>query len=355
MMYTSVKGTPDCNSTIKTIRPDKFLMSKPTQDLLTVKQLRTQFFVEDGIVKAVDDVSFSIKPRETLCLVGESGCGKSITALSILRLIPDPPGKIASGQILYRGKNLLELTERQMRQIRGKEISMIFQEPMTALNPVFTIGYQIKEVLWTHMGLRGKQLKDKTIEMLKLTGIPAAEQRFDEYPHQLSGGMMQRVMIAMALCCNPSLLIADEPTTALDVTIQAQILELIKELQEKLHMSMLLITHDLGVVAETAHNVAVMYAGKIVEYTDVKELFSNPIHPYTIGLFESLPSVHNPKKPLRPIQGTVPDPHRFPSGCPFHPRCFLKKDICEQVEPKLEAKTKDGHLAACLMRKSYEP
>ncbi len=329
-------------------------MTKQHTDLLTVSHLKTHFFVEEGVVKAVDDVSFAIKPRETLCVVGESGCGKSITALSILRLIPNPPGKIVSGEIFYKGRNLLELSEREIRQIRGKEIAMIFQEPMTALNPVFTVGYQLKEVLKTHMGLKGKELNDKTIEMLKLTGIPAAEQRVNEYPHQLSGGMMQRVMIAMALCCNPSLLIADEPTTALDVTIQAQILELINELQEKLHMSVLLITHDLGVVAETAHNVAVMYAGKIVEYTNAKELFANPLHPYTIGLFESLPSVHDPKRPLKPIPGTVPDPHQFPTGCPFHPRCFMKKDICERMAPNLEMKTKDGHFAACLMRESYD-
>ena len=328
-------------------------MTNQHTDLLTVSNLKTHFFVEEGVVKAVDDVSFAIKPRETLCVVGESGCGKSISALSILRLIPTPPGKIVSGEILYKGKNLLELSEREMRRIRGKEIAMIFQEPMTALNPVFTVGYQIKEVLKTHMGLKGKELNDKTIEMLKLTGIPAAEQRVNEYPHQLSGGMMQRVMIAMALCCNPSLLIADEPTTALDVTIQAQILELINELQDKLHMSVLLITHDLGVVAETAHNVAVMYAGKIVEYASVKELFANPQHPYTIGLFESLPSVHDPKRPLKPIPGTVPDPHQFPTGCPFHPRCFMRKDICEKMAPNLELKTKDGHFAACLMRESY--
>ena len=321
--------------------------------ILAVSELRTQFFLENGIVKAVDGVSFSINPRETLCLVGESGCGKSITAMSILRLIPDPPGKIVSGKILYKNENLLSLSEKKMRQLRGKEISMIFQEPMTALNPVFTIGYQIGEVLKTHLGFNKHEAKEKTIEMLKLTGIPDPEHRLKDYPHQLSGGMMQRIMIAMALCCNPTLLIADEPTTALDVTIQAQILDLIKELQEKLHMSVLLITHDLGVVAESAHKVAVMYAGAIVELADVKDLFANPKHPYTIGLFNSLPGLSSKKKRLTPIPGGVPDPFDFPSGCPFHPRCFMKKDICERIKPKIELKGKN-HFAACLMREKYE-
>lgn len=326
-------------------------MDKP---LLRVSNLQTQFFTENGIVKAVDNVSFDISPRETLCLVGESGCGKSMTALSILRLIPSPPGKIVGGEILFDGVDLLKSSSRIMRTIRGRKISMIFQEPMTALNPVFTIGFQISEVLKTHLGLRGKELRDRTIEMLKLTGIPAPEQRVNEYPHQLSGGMMQRVMIAMALCCNPQLLIADEPTTALDVTIQAQIIDLIVELQERLHMSVLMITHDLGVVAQTAHKVAVMYAGKIIEYAPVEQLFNNPQHPYTIGLFESLPTVSGAKKSLKPIPGSLPDPHNFPSGCPFHPRCFLKDKRCETILPSLELKDHD-HYAACLMRKKYEP
>lgn len=321
--------------------------------LLEVSNLKTHFFLEEGIVKAVDDISFKISPRETLCLVGESGCGKSLTALSLLRLVPSPPGKIVSGSIFYRGTDLLCLPEKQMRKLRGKDIAMVFQEPMTALNPVFSIGFQIKEVLKTHLGLRGKDLKDKAIEMLKITGIPAPEQRINEYPHQMSGGMMQRVMIAMALCCNPKLLIADEPTTALDVTIQAQILDLINELQEKFRMSVLMITHDLGVVAETAHKVAVMYAGKIVELTDVNELFDNPIHPYTIGLFRSLPSLSDKKKVLQPIMGTVPDPFSFPSGCPFHPRCFMKKPECENIMPELKCKAKN-HYAACIMRDNYE-
>ncbi len=321
--------------------------------ILKISGLKTQFFLENGIVRAVDGVSFSIKPRETLCLVGESGCGKSITAMSILRLIPDPPGKIVSGEIIYKDKNLLDLPKRDMRRLRGKEISMIFQEPMTALNPVFTIGYQVGEVLKTHLGFNKNEAKEKTIEMLKLTGIPDPERRLKDYPHQLSGGMMQRVMIAMALCCNPTLLIADEPTTALDVTIQAQILDLIKQLQEKLHMSVLLITHNLGVVAESAHKVAVMYAGKIVELADVNDLFANPKHPYTIGLFNSLPGLSSKKKKLTPIQGTVPDPFNFPSGCPFHPRCFMKKAICEKEIPQIELKDKN-HFAACLMREKYE-
>lgn len=310
--------------------------------------------MEEGVVKAVDGVSLSINPQKTLCVVGESGCGKTITALSVLRLIPYPPGKIVSGEIFYKGENLLTFSEPKMRSLRGKEISMIFQEPMTALNPVFTIGFQIGEVIKTHLGLKGRDCKDKIIEMLKLTGIPAPEQRINEYPHQLSGGMMQRIMIAMALCCNPALLIADEPTTALDVTIQAQILDLMAALQEKLKTAVLFITHDLGVVAQIAHHVAVMYAGKIVEYAPVKELFNNPLHPYTIGLFRSLPSVTGKKESLTPIPGTLPNPFKFPTGCPFHPRCFLKEKICESMEPPLELKAKE-HLAACLMRKKYEP
>ena len=324
-----------------------------SRPILEVSNLKTHFFLEEGVVKAVDDVSFNISAQETLCLVGESGCGKSLTALSILRLIPSPPGKIVSGSITYRDTDLLSLPEKEMRKLRGKEISMIFQEPMTALNPVFTIGFQIEEVLKTHLGLKGKDCKDKAIEMLKITGIPAPEQRINEYPHQLSGGMMQRVMISMALCCNPKLLIADEPTTALDVTIQAQILDLINDLQEKFKTSVLMITHDLGVVAETAHKVAVMYAGKIVEFADVNELFDNPLHPYTIGLFKSLPSISDKKKVLEPIVGTVPDPLNFPQGCPFHPRCFMKKPECEKIVPELESKAKN-HYAACIMRDKYD-
>jgi len=325
---------------------------KARRPILEVSNLKTHFFLEEGVVKAVDDISFDISARETLCLVGESGCGKSLTALSILRLVPSPPGKIISGSIFYHGTDLLGLPEKKMRKLRGKEISMIFQEPMTALNPVFTIGFQIEEVLKTHLGLKGKDCKDKAVEMLKVTGIPAPEQRVNEYPHQLSGGMMQRVMIAMALCCNPKLLIADEPTTALDVTIQAQILDLINELQDKFHTSVLMITHDLGVVAETAHKVAVMYAGKIVEFAEVNELFENPLHPYTIGLFKSLPSISANKKVLEPIPGTVPDPLNFPSGCPFHPRCFMKRPECEKIVPELERKAKK-HYAACIMREKY--
>lgn len=321
--------------------------------LLQVSNLKTYFFVEEGVVKAVDGVSFSVNSQETLCLVGESGCGKSITALSILRLIQNPPGKIVEGKITYKDTDLLTLSEPQMRKIRGKEISMVFQEPMSALNPVFTIGFQIGEVLKTHLGLSRHETRNRTIEMLKLTGIPVPEQRINEYPHQLSGGMMQRVMISMALACNPTLLIADEPTTALDVTIQAQILDLIVGLKQKLKMAVLLITHDLGVVAETADKVAVMYAGKIVEFASVSDLFKNPIHPYTIGLFKSLPHIKLSEKALNPIPGALPDPFNFPSGCPFHPRCFLKEDICETVEPLLELKAKD-HFAACLMRKKYD-
>ncbi|OGP99125.1 MAG: peptide ABC transporter ATP-binding protein, partial [Deltaproteobacteria bacterium RBG_16_55_12] len=287
-------------------------------ELIRTKDLRTSFFTPDGEVKAVDGVSFEIEEGKTLGLVGESGCGKSVTALSILRLVPFPPGRVVGGEILYRGRDLLKLNGEEMRKIRGNEISMIFQEPMTSLNPVFTIGNQIGEAIRLHQGLGKKETREKTIEMLRLVKIADPETRVDDYPHQLSGGMRQRVMIAMALSCNPSLLIADEPTTALDVTIQAQILELMKELKDRLGMSLLLITHDLGVVAEQADEVAIMYAGKIVEQATAKALFNRPLHPYTVGLLNSLPRVGaNKKKRLEAIPGMVPSPLELPSGCRF--------------------------------------
>jgi len=279
--------------------------------------------------------------------VGESGCGKSVTALSILRLVPSPPGRIVGGEILYRGRDLLKLDKESMRRIRGNEISMIFQEPMTSLNPVFTIGDQIGEAIRLHQGLNKRETRAKTIDMLRLVKIADPESRVDDYPHQLSGGMRQRVMIAMALSCNPSLLIADEPTTALDVTIQAQILELMEELQAELGMALLLITHDLGVVAERADEVAIMYAGKIVERTTAKEIFSRPLHPYTVGLLNSLPGASGQKKKrLAAIPGVVPSPLELPSGCRFRDRCPRAAEICAQVQPELVEKER-GHWAAC--------
>ncbi len=316
-----------------------------SKNLVEVKNLKTYFFTEDGVVPAVDGVDFSIKEGETLGIVGESGCGKSVTSLSILRLVPSPPGKIVDGEILFRGENLLKKSEAEMRKIRGNDISMIFQEPMTSLNPVFTVGEQIAEAIELHQGLDKKQAMDKTVEMLKLVGIPSAEKRVYDFPHQMSGGMRQRVMIAMALSCNPSLLIADEPTTALDVTIQAQILELMKDLKKKLNTSIMLITHDLGVVAEMAENVLVMYAGKVVEYADVRTIFKEPKHPYTIGLMESIPRLDQPREKLYVIEGTVPNPFDMPKGCRFHPRCPEAKDICVNREPELISS--NNHQVSC--------
>jgi oligopeptide/dipeptide ABC transporter ATP-binding protein len=298
--------------------------------MLIVYNLKTYFDTEDGVVRAVDGVSFRIRKGRIFALVGESGCGKSITALSIMRLLACPPGRIASGRIMLDGINLLEFSERQMREVRGGQISMIFQEPMSSLNPVFTCGNQIVEAIELHRGLSGAQARDLAIAMLAKVGIPDPARRFHEYPHQMSGGMQQRVMIAMALSCNPKLLIADEPTTALDVTIQAQILDLIKELQQREQLSILLITHDLGVVAETADQVGVMYASRLAELSDARSLFARQLHPYTQSLFKSLPRLGSKKDRLDTIPGTVPNPLNFPSGCTFHPRCFLTKQLAEQ-------------------------
>src|SRR2546422_2780475 len=315
--------------------------------LIQLKDLHTSFFTPEGEVRSVDGVSFQVAEGQTLGLVGESGCGKSVTALSIMRLVPSPPGKIVGGEILYRGEDLLKLNGAAMRKIRGNEISMIFQEPMTSLNPVFTIGNQIGEAIHLHQGLGKRETREKTIEMVRLVKMADPESRVDDYPHQLSGGMRQRVMIAMALSCNPSLLIADEPTTALDVTIQAQILELIKELQEKLGMSLLLITHDLGVVAEQADEVAIMYAGKLVERAQAKAIFNRPLHPYTVGLLNSLPGARGKKKRrLEAIPGVVPSLLELPSGCHFRDRCPKAAGICAEAEPELVEKEKD-HWAAC--------
>ena len=321
-------------------------MPAQQEKLLEVRGLKTYFYTEEGVGRAVDDISFDVKQGETLGLVGESGCGKSVSALSIMRLIPEPTGRIEDGQILLGGRNLLELDKEEMCAIRGDEIAMIFQEPMTSLNPVLTCGFQIMEAVLLHQQVSKREGRKRAIEMLKLVGIPAPEQRIDEYPHQLSGGMRQRVMIAMALSCNPGLLIADEPTTALDVTIQAQILDLLKRLQEELHMAILLITHDLGVIAEMADRVAVMYAGKIVEYTTTDRLFANPLHPYTCGLMESIPRLDQPRERLAIIPGMVPDAREFPDGCRFAPRCPLAEETCRQQEPALE-EGEEGHQVSC--------
>jgi oligopeptide/dipeptide ABC transporter ATP-binding protein len=314
--------------------------------LLSIHELQTYFFTDADVVKAVDGVSYDIKKGRTLGVVGESGCGKSVTALSILRLIPDPPGKIVGGSIHFEGRDLTKLPMSEMRKIRGKDIGMIFQEPMTSLNPVFTVGFQIMEPAVLHLKLSASEARKRAIDVLAKVGIPAPEKRIDEYPHQMSGGMRQRVMIAMSLICNPKLLIADEPTTALDVTIQAQILDLVRKLQDDLGMSVLVITHDLGVVAELAHDVAVMYAGKVIEYADVQTLFANPRHPYTIGLFHARPRLGSHKERLDTIQGEVPNPLEFPQGCKFHPRCPYAFDKCRVEEPP-PFDLGGGHEAAC--------
>jgi oligopeptide/dipeptide ABC transporter ATP-binding protein len=314
--------------------------------LLEVRDLHTSFQTSEGLIRAVNGVSFHLEEGETLGLVGESGCGKSVTSLSILRLIPQPPGRISGGPILFRGDDLLAKSEEEMRKIRGNSISMIFQEPMTSLNPVYTCGFQIMEAIRLHQRRSRSEARERAIEMLRVVGIPSPEQRVDEYPHQLSGGMRQRVMIAMALSCNPSLLIADEPSTALDVTIQAQILDLIGRLRHELGMSVLIITHDLGVVAEVADRVAVMYAGEVVEHASVEEIFARPLHPYTQGLLNSIPRLGKAMERLSVIPGTVPNPIEFPSGCAFHPRCPLADERCRNEGPPLSEQGGD-HQVAC--------
>ena len=315
--------------------------------LLEVKNLQTQFFTQDGVVKAVDDVSFYIKSGETLGVVGESGSGKSITGLSLMRLIPSPPGKIVNGEVIFEGRDVLKMTDEQVRSIRGNEIAMIFQDPMTSLNPVLTINRQISESLILHMGMNKEQAKNRAIELLKMVGIPNAEARVDQYPHQFSGGMRQRVMIAMALSCNPKLLIADEPTTALDVTIQAQILDLMRNLQSETGAGVLMITHSMGVVAGMADRVQVMYAGHIVETATTEEIFANPRHPYTIGLMKSIPRLDaRAKEKLQPIRGLPPDLIDLPDMCPFVPRCNYAREQCEQKNPSL-MEISPGHLSAC--------
>ena len=317
----------------------------PEMALLEIDGLMTWFRTDDGLVRAVDGVTYQVERGETLAVVGESGCGKSVTALSILRLVAVPPGEYAGGAIRFEGEDLLRVSEERIREIRGNDIAMIFQEPMTSLNPVFTVGEQIVEVIQLHQKLAAGPARARAIEMLRLVGIPGPDRRIDDYAHQMSGGMRQRVMIAMALACTPKLLIADEPTTALDVTIQAQILDLLSRLQAELGMSVLLITHDLGVVAETAHRVVVMYAGKVVEQAGVEELFAGPRHPYTIGLLGALPDVEGAGGRLTPIEGNVPDARQMPSGCRFHPRCPSALERCAREEPPLEGEPQ--HRVAC--------
>lgn len=316
------------------------------EKLIEVKDLKTYFYTDKGVSKAIDGVDFEIYPRETLGLVGESGCGKSVTALSIMQLLEKPAGKIVSGRILFKGKDLLKLNQKEMRKIRGNDISMIFQDPMTSLDPVFTIGEQISETILLHKNVDKKEAIQQTIEMLKKVGIPLPEQRMNEYPHQLSGGMRQRVMIAIALSCNSKLLIADEPTTALDVTIQAQILDLINELKYQFGMAILMITHDMGVIAEVADRVGVMYAGKIVEYANVKTIFANPKHPYTWGLMNSIPRPGLNRNRLSTITGVVPSSYNYPKGCNYNIRCPIASDNCFIHEPEIE-ELEEGHMIRC--------
>jgi oligopeptide/dipeptide ABC transporter ATP-binding protein len=323
--------------------------------LLSIQGLSVSFYTEEGVARAVQELSFGIKKGKTFALVGESGCGKSVTALSIMRLVPDPPGKIVGGGIFFGEQNLLELSENQMRSVRGKKIAMIFQEPMTSLNPVYTVGNQIAEAIKLHQRKTTTAAWEDAVRMLRKVGIADPAQRVHEYPHQMSGGMRQRVMIAMAVSCEPALLIADEPTTALDVTIQAQILDLLRALQEQSGMSILLITHDLGVVAERADDVAVMYASRIVEIAGLKQLFDKPLHPYAQGLLESLPQLGFSGRRLRTISGVVPEPLHFPSGCKFHPRCPIGCDDkhCQTVEPEMR-EVQPGRRVACWYAPGYE-
>jgi oligopeptide/dipeptide ABC transporter ATP-binding protein len=314
---------------------------------LEICSLSTHFFTEDGVIRAVENVSFELFPGEILSLVGESGCGKSVTALSILKLIPSPPGRVVSGEILFDGKDLLKLKEKEMEKVRGNDIAMIFQEPMTSLNPVFTVGDQIMEAILFHQKVDREVARKKAVELLDRVRIPSPEATIDAYPHQLSGGMRQRAMIAMALSCQPKLLIADEPTTALDVTVQAQVLRLLKEIQREMGMAVLLITHDLGVVSEIADRVAVMYAGRMMEYGPIGTIFRQVRHPYTRGLLDSIPPLEEKRKRLNAIPGQVPDPMDLPVGCTFHPRCSLAMDDCKKAEPPLFPVNGD-HLSRCI-------
>jgi len=325
------------------------------EPILHIKNLEVEFQTEEGCLRAVNNVSLELNHRRTLGLVGESGCGKSVTALSVMRLIPNPPGKIAGGSILWKGRDILKIPAAQMPAIRGREISMIFQEPMTSLNPVFTIERQISEVLQLRFNLKGAKARKRIIESLSSVGIPDPENRLNAYPHELSGGMMQRIMIAMALLCEPDLLIADEPTTALDVTVQAQIIRLIKDLQTKMGMAVLFITHDMGLVAETCDDVAVMYAGEVVEQSDVVSLFTKPLHPYTFGLMQSIPKRGASREtPLFTIEGTVPPIFKMPAGCAFASRCFRRRALaqeeqqrCVNEKPLLTQIPESSHFVSC--------
>ncbi len=326
-------------------------MTDPAPDttpLLDIRNLCTYFYDEDGVSRAVDGVSYTVHRRKTLGIVGESGCGKSVTAMSILRLIPEPPGKIESGEIWFENQDLLKLSNKQMRGLRGNKISMIFQEPMTSLNPVFTVGDQIGEVFRVHKGLSRRESIQEAVRMMELVKIPAAARRVHDYPHHMSGGMRQRVMIAMALACDPALLIADEPTTALDVTVQAQVLDLMARLKDERGSSVLMITHDLGVIAEISEEVAVMYAGQVVEYGTTDQIFEEPMHPYTLGLLASRPSLGDirTKQPLRPIKGSVPSPRAHPGGCRFHPRCPFSTPECHSEVPDMR-ELRPGHTVRC--------
>ncbi len=316
--------------------------------LLEVKNLVTQFFTMEGVVKAVDDISYDLEPGETLGLVGESGCGKSVSALSVMRLIPWPPGRVMSGEVIFEGEDLLKIDNDEMRSIRGKEIAMVFQEPMTSLNPVLTIGRQLTETMELHLNLDKQGAQQRAVDLLQMVGIPDPDRRLAQYPHQFSGGMRQRVMIAMALSCNPRLLIADEPTTALDVTIQAQILELMKSLCREFGTALIVITHNLGVVARYADRVNVMYAGKIIEKGTSEEIYHQPKHPYTLGLLQSVPRLDEPRRvKLEPIEGQPPDLINLPPGCSFRARCRYAVDKCEVDVPPLEVYDSNGHVAAC--------
>lgn len=316
------------------------------KNLLEIKDLTIHYISEDGTVHAVENMSLEVGKGETLGLVGETGAGKTTTALGIMQLVPNPPGKIISGEIIFEGENLLKKTPQELRKVRGNKISMIFQDPMTSLNPVMTVGDQIGEVIKLHQKINAKEAWKKAQEMLETVGIPGS--RAKDYPHQFSGGMRQRVVIAIALACNPALLIADEPTTALDVTIQAQVLELMKKLKDEFKTSMIMITHDLGIVADVCDKVAIMYAGKVVEYTDKRKLFTSPKHPYTVGLFNSIPNIEEDEDRLKPIRGLMPDPTNLPSGCPFHPRCEKATPECSKKVPKI-TEIEPGHFVNCLL------
>ena len=323
--------------------------------LLEVKNLVTQFFTMEGVVKAVDDISYDVEPGETLGLVGESGCGKSVSALSVMRLIPWPPGRVMNGEVLFEGEDLLKVDNDEMRSIRGKEIAMVFQEPMTSLNPVLTIGRQLTETMELHLNLDKQGAEQRAVDLLQMVGIPDPDRRLSQYPHQFSGGMRQRVMIAMALSCNPKLLIADEPTTALDVTIQAQILELMKSLCREFGAALIVITHNLGVVARYADRVNVMYAGKIIEKGTSEEIYHQPKHPYTLGLLQSVPRLDEPRRvKLEPIEGQPPDLINLPPGCSFRSRCRYAVEKCTVDVPPLEVYESDGHVAACWEAHSIE-